>query len=358
MEMPGFLDGTDARPDGGSFKQTAPQRVSLLKKIGAARNSTVISYLTSIRDGNSVSIYDTDNRILERHLENARIANAKNVDLILNTHGGSGVMGWNFHTLFRDYFPNARLGVFVPYVAYSAGTQICLGCDEIVLGRSSVLGPADIAQASAISGVLDLIGDLDKNNRINADQKISLLLGGQNALQIGTLYRYWKEDRRVLLSALNSRKNPLPEKENQKIVKYFLDGVGVHNQGIRRKEVAEAGVSFMTAIEKSGVESEIAQVFAHYANIMRLFNPLIDKRDLEADDAPVPHVIIESEYETTAAFRSGRNDRDWQTHGASFSASDQSPEGTPDRAPINIEASVDWVAMTHEVPEPARKRRF
>ncbi len=328
-------------------KLAAEDRIALLKKIGAARNSTVISYLTSIRDGARASIYDSDNRILERHLELARVAGAKNIDLIVNTHGGSGSMGWNFHSMFRDYFPGARLGVFVPYVAYSAGTQICLGCDEIILTRSSVLGPADIAAASSISGVLDLINDLDKNNKVGAADKLALLFSGENSTSLGELYRYWKEDRRVLLAALRSRKNPLSEKENEKIVKYFLDDVGVHNQGIRRKEVAEAGVSFMTPIEKSGVEQEVTQVFGKYAETMKLFNPVIDKSDLQGDGGMAPQVIVESEYETTAAFRSGRLDRDWKTHGATFAAPsiEESDAGT------------DWLSIAHSDPSSQRTGR-
>jgi len=351
LDNSSFLDASQAQEESTSLSATAEPRLALLKRIGEARNSTVISYLTSIRDGGAVAIYDSDNRILERHLEMARKAGSKNIDLVINTYGGSGVMGWNFHTLFRDYFPNARLGVFVPYMAYSAGTQICLGCDEIIMGRSSVLGPADIAPASTISGVLDLISDVDKSNRMNAEQQLSLLFSGSHSLQIGELYRFWKEDRRVLLSALRSRKSPLSDKENEKIVHYFLDGVGVHGQGIRRREVAEAGVSFLTPIEKTGLENEVAQLFAHYADMMKLFSPLIDKRDRDSDDAAAPQVVVESVYETTAALRSGRSDRDWQTRAAKpredFGAANQSS------------FSGEWVSLAHAPPAPdtGRKRR-
>ncbi|MEZ5892207.1 MAG: hypothetical protein R3C58_03560 [Parvularculaceae bacterium] len=352
MDKPMMLDA-QARDETPLLQKTEPDRLALIRKIGEARNSTVIAYLTSIRDGAGTSIYDSDNRILERHLDMARRSGAKNVDIILNTFGGDATMGWSFHSMFRDYFPSARLGVFVPYVAYSAGTQICLGCDEIILGRSSVLGPADVVRASAISGVMDLFNDLDKNNRASLEQKLAFFSAGESATHLGHLYRVWKEDRRVLYNALRSRRSPLAEKENQKIVDYFLNAVGLHGQGIRRNEAVQAGVSFITPVEKSGVEKEIGALFPIYADVMKLFTPLLGRRSGYGDDGAsegeTPAVMIESEFETSIAVNSGNHDRDWKP------ARDAGVAASLRGSHIG---SFEWVFSARDIPaETARGKR-
>lgn len=357
----------------GALEQTEASRLAALQEIGTARDSVVISYMTSIRESSASAILDADNRVLERHLEMAAEKGAQNIDLFICTYGGDGSMGWNFHTLFREYFPNGRLGVFVPYFAYSAGTQICLGCDEIIMGKSSVLGPVDTPQYGGVfGGLMDLVRETSGGKQGNAFDQILAASWGEQALKLGYYYRMWKEDRRVIKAALETRRKPLGAKENDQILDFFLHHVGFHGQGVRRKEAVKAGLSFIKQIEDTGLETAVRNLFRDYASVMKLFEPF-DKSKKSSEDR-APGAIIESEFETNVAYISGRMDRQWEpaTPGDHLGINNAhlagNPAGTPDGNLDGLlaahaasfggtSADVSWSSTPHEWHErPLRDR--
>ena len=148
------------------LRDSEARRLDLIGQIGAKRHSSVIAYLTSTRPGARSMILARDIDILEEHVRAARTMNAPALDLFLLTLGGHSVACWDLVAMVREYFPDKHFRVIVPGVAYSAGTAISLGADEIVMGPSSVLGPIDIqfedqdgrhVSASDLQGFFDLI---------------------------------------------------------------------------------------------------------------------------------------------------------------------------------------------------------
>ena len=65
----------------------------------------------------------------------------KGLLLILHTPGGMGEAAQTIVDYLRSKF--ADIHVLVPTYAMSAGTMIALGCDRIIMGRQSQLGPTD-----------------------------------------------------------------------------------------------------------------------------------------------------------------------------------------------------------------------
>jgi hypothetical protein len=63
------------------------------------------------------------------------------LDIVLSTDGGSVVVARRLALLLRHFA--RRVTFLVPYRARSAGTLLCLGGDEIVLGPLGELGPLD-----------------------------------------------------------------------------------------------------------------------------------------------------------------------------------------------------------------------
>jgi hypothetical protein len=63
------------------------------------------------------------------------------LDLVLTSPGGSAEATESIVGYLRTRFDHIR--VFVPVAAMSAATMLCLGCDEIVMGKHSQLGPID-----------------------------------------------------------------------------------------------------------------------------------------------------------------------------------------------------------------------
>jgi hypothetical protein len=65
----------------------------------------------------------------------------RHVDLVLTSPGGSPEATESIVAYLRTRFDHMR--VFVPLAAMSAATMLALGCDEIVMGAHSQLGPID-----------------------------------------------------------------------------------------------------------------------------------------------------------------------------------------------------------------------
>ena len=65
----------------------------------------------------------------------------KDLLLILHTPGGSAEAAQTIVDYLRSKFK--AIDVLIPTYAMSAGTMIALGCDRIVMGRQSQLGPTD-----------------------------------------------------------------------------------------------------------------------------------------------------------------------------------------------------------------------
>ncbi len=90
-----------------------------------------------------------------------RTQSDKGIDLILHTPGGIGIYGEQIARALKAH-PGAK-SVFVPYLAYSAGTIIALAADEIHLSSVAALGPIDAqmpvggklyAPAAALASIL------------------------------------------------------------------------------------------------------------------------------------------------------------------------------------------------------------
>jgi hypothetical protein len=63
------------------------------------------------------------------------------LDLVLFTRGGDVEAPWRIVTLIREFC--AKFSVLVPYYAYSSGTLLAMGADEIIMTPLGVLGPID-----------------------------------------------------------------------------------------------------------------------------------------------------------------------------------------------------------------------
>jgi hypothetical protein len=68
-------------------------------------------------------------------------AEDRKLDLILHSPGGSGQAAEQMLNYLRTQFDEIR--AFVPLQAKSAATMVALGCDQIVMGKHSELGPID-----------------------------------------------------------------------------------------------------------------------------------------------------------------------------------------------------------------------
>ncbi|MEM9838881.1 MAG: hypothetical protein AAF830_06950 [Pseudomonadota bacterium] len=312
------------------------QRAALLQRIGEARGSTVLTYMTSYREGWGSAVMSEDVRVIERHVAQMRAAGVQKLDLFLSTWGGDATLPWSLHAMLRDYLPKTKIGVILPFESYSAGTGIALGADEIVMGLSSVLGPTDTQAfgyfwgqrpsgggVSSLQGFMQLLKDFDMRGKIDDATMLDWLTRNSDPMKLGAIYRIFRENKRKILKILNSRLKPLSAKDNDRLADFFLYDIGIHGQGIRRREAQDAGLSYVTDLEATGLEAEVASLFEAYADAMQLFVPFARayppaapgfSQDVNLDgehagDTPV--VLIESVYGTDAGFSAFGVDRAW-----------------------------------------------
>jgi len=302
------------------LRRSERERLDLLDRIGGDRNALVLTYFTSIRDGMETMVYDDDNRIIENHLKQAHRDGVEAIDLFLMTYGGDATMPWNFYAMLRDYFPKAPYRVIIPNAAYSAGTGIALGGDEIVMGRSSVIGPTDtqVSRRGSVNGFLgfmQLLREFDVRSKLDDRKTLEWLTRNADPIELGQLYRVWRENRRKIMRILDHRRKPLSAKDNAKIADYLLYEIGIHHQGIRRREAIEHGITYITLLEQTKIEKEVDRLFHLYAEAMQLFTPFAhvnggyDAYGLHISQTPV--AIVESRYGTNPAFMAFRSDRHW-----------------------------------------------
>lgn len=115
-------------------------RKSLYQTISEKRQRPIISYVTSFRNNATASIASD---VIPEFIKQVRaIDSAQNeIDLLIISYGGDPTVAYRIISILRERFK--KIGVLLPYTAYSAATLISLGADEIVMHPFSNLGPVD-----------------------------------------------------------------------------------------------------------------------------------------------------------------------------------------------------------------------
>lgn len=115
-------------------------RKELLQKISENRGREIITYVTSIRPNMSCNMAGDSIIPVIEQLE--RIPeDKKEIDFLIISNGGDPITSLRIMSLLRERFD--KIGVLLPYVAYSAATILALGADEIIMHPYSNLGPVD-----------------------------------------------------------------------------------------------------------------------------------------------------------------------------------------------------------------------
>ncbi len=123
-----------------SFEDINRERKNYLHKISELRgNRDILVFASDINKGHApISIGYEDLVAINDQVSNL---NGRELDIILETPGGSGEVAEDIVKLLREKYDN--IAVIVPGWAKSAGTLIAMSCDEILMEPASALGPID-----------------------------------------------------------------------------------------------------------------------------------------------------------------------------------------------------------------------
>lgn len=272
------------------------ERKPLIQQLEKARNSRVITYLTSDRQGPFNARIATDViPLVSRQLQ--AIGRTQNIDLFLYTAGGDTMVPWRLVSMIREYCD--KFSVMVPYKAHSAGTMIALGADEIAMSDLSEISPIDPSTANVFNpadpnnpqaripiSVEDVMAyfDLAKNKfGIKSDEELTRVFTKFvdanpqiHPLALGNVNRIHNLIRVLAKRLLKSHKVPMKESEIDTIVDYFTEKLYSHQYFIGRKEAKE-DLGLRTVVDATDAQAKImTDLYAAYNEDLefgKMWNP-------------------------------------------------------------------------------------
>jgi hypothetical protein len=282
----------------------------LIKKIQGLRGSKVIVFFTGDRQLAGARIAEDAVRPLYDHLLSVG-KNAK-IDLVLYSRGGDVSVPWRIVSMFREFCD--ELSILVPYKSHSAATLICLGADEIVMGKKAELSPIDPTlvrmsagetagppQEISVEDVNSYISFVKERANINDQtalaQVFSILANNLTPLTLGSVNRQNSHIRLVARKLLTSRKEKLEEAKINSIIETLTEKIYSHGHAIGRKEAQEIGLP--VEMPKDDLETALWDLYIEYEKALRLDEPidplvaLSGKEEEHMTDLPI--AIIESE---------------------------------------------------------------
>lgn len=232
------------------------ERIGLIKKIEELRGSTVICFLTSLRQNVPAQIAEDSVRVFFDHLLLLPSRPVTSLDLFLCSNGGSGTVPWRMVSLFREYAKS--FNVLIPYRSYSAATLIALGADEIVMHPFAELGPIDPTVSNAFNptdqrtGQLQGISVEDVKAYINFIKStvgithedelikaVEALTAKVHPLALGNVERFLAQSRMIAKKILRTHMPDSEEHTIEEIIENMASKLYFHGHPINRKEAKE-----------------------------------------------------------------------------------------------------------------------
>jgi hypothetical protein len=299
------------------------ERRRLIGELETARSSRVISYVLSDRETFPAQIpgFNPPMTLVHPYVRDLlrEIGSVDRLDLFLYTRGGAIESVWPLVGVLRQHCKT--LAVLVPSRAHSAGTLICLGADEVIMGDSGELSPIDPTTGNQfnprdpsnpasqlgisvedVAAYFDLARDLAgvryEDHKVEV---LKLLIGQVHPLALGNVQRVYLLIRRLARELLNLH-SKLSDEERQRAVEGLTTRFYTHLHSISRRE-AEELLGKMIAAPKAPVSEAMDNLFDAYVADMSM----LDRYDLPVAMGNQPQItalvcggLLESRVKTYA----------------------------------------------------------
>jgi hypothetical protein len=276
------------------------ERKALIQQIEDARESRVLTYVTSDRAPAPAQIGDDAVRPMYSHLR--EMGHVKKLDLLIYSRGGAIDVPWRVVTALRQ--TSDQWNILIPFRANSAATLIALGADQIVLGAQGELGPIDpqltiqrmvplpgggqmpTQEQMAVEDIMaytkfvhDRAGLSDQEALSNALSKLTERL---DAVGLGSVYRTHLHIRDVAERMLQSHKKPLPERTMAAIIETLAERVYAHGHAIGLTEAKGLGLPVVAADD--ALDDLMWQLLEQHEDDLKLLEPLDAVQAVAATD--------------------------------------------------------------------------
>jgi len=296
--------------------------VHFLSDRRVARDVPILGMITQLAGEAQPFIYD--------HLR--LLGRTDKLDLVLHTRGGALDAVWPLVRLCRSM--TGRFSVLVPMRALSAGTMICLGADEVIMGPAAELSPIDPTTANQfnprdpagnilpisvedVTSYFDLAReDEEKGAGLKSDEHIlevfKALSSQVHPLALGNVKRVHSQIRQIAKRLLKLH-HPAEEDEERidRAVKALTEELYSHTHVINREEASEILGDDMVPVPSDKVEGALWELYQHYAELFdlgRTFNIKewmgeAEERALEAVGAAIETEAMSHLFKATSMIR-------------------------------------------------------
>jgi len=287
----------------------------LIKKLQVKRKSKIFCYINSDRrsfpnvPGINTKLATEAQPFIYEHLK--KTGKVDKIDLLLYTRGGITDSVLPLVNLFRNYCK--EFNVLVPYLAQSAGTLICLGADNVIMGEMGELSPIDPTTVNQFNP--RLIPDNPKSPQIGIsvedvtsfielakDEKVGikegtpemlsvfqLLSSKVHPLALGNVYRVYLQIHSIAkkLLEMNPKKLGSSKLKQKEIIETFVKKLYSHNYSINYKEASIIlGKKFLLKAKKpeEKLMGDLLESYVDELEIRKAFNLSSYMEDMEDEE--------------------------------------------------------------------------
>ncbi len=308
--------------DKKGYKMGHSKRFKLIQQLEEELQSALICYITGDRENLSTRIAPDIIRVFYQHLE--MLGPRKKITLFLYTRGGDLMTPFRLVSLIREYC--SFFNVLIPFRAYSAGTLISLGADEIIMGKLSELSPIDPSVANAFNpkdphhptaripvSVEDVSSYLLLANEMaglkGTEQALEVFLRLSKAvhpLALGNVYRNYALIRSLGKKLLKMHKGGSSPERIENIIENLTEKLYAHSYMIPRSEAGNR-IHLNVSEPSPVVEKLMWTLYENYEKDLQLtepFNPalLLEEQEIQVDFEATGGIIESQERLDTFIF--------------------------------------------------------
>jgi hypothetical protein len=262
-------------------------RVSLIEKLEEKLHSPVICYVITDRENiPPYMIGDDDIRIMHNHFE--AVGMKDQINLFLYTRGGAVMPAFRIVRIMRDYCKIFK--VLVPYRAHSAGTQIALGADEIIMGKMGELSPVDPSTGNEfnpqdplnpqqrvsisvedVKAFFDLAKEAGLVSENHKFEVFRILANRVHPIALGNIQRVSNEIPPLVKKLLDLHMDAIKDKDQINYIVKALTEERTHEYLITYEEAKEIGLKVIRPDEE--LENLMWRLYGQYEKDLQLLEP-------------------------------------------------------------------------------------
>lgn len=272
------------------------ERLELIRKIQGLRNSKILTYITSDRANIGLTPHGIRTQLSTEaqifiYNQLLSLGRNDNIDLFIYTRGGETDSVWPLVNIFRE-FAQKKFAVLVPFRCHSAGTLICLGANEIVMGEAGELSPIDPATGNQfnpideitkqrkgisvedVTSFMELAKDSNKVGLKDSTHILEVfkqLAKEVHPIALGNVNRAHTQIRILVDKLMRLHLDGEKEKDRiEKIVDYLTKNLYSHSHAINRKEAREILGEGLVVEAKDELQASMWQLYEEYDQTLQL----------------------------------------------------------------------------------------